>query len=83
MTMKMNVKRIEKRNENLTKREVIRRMYEKDRKNNGQFHDRTYSFSYVARRIGEDVESMLRFVEWMSNHQNVKYSIKGRNVVFG
>lgn len=71
-------KQIEKRNGKLTKREIVRRIY--DRAKNGGA--KKYAISYLARRMDVDVEQAFQICQWLSDHMGL-YSLRsGRNVVF-
>ena len=75
---------IVKRNEKLTKREVLRRIANRTHKTNGQFHAMSYAISYIARRLGfeGDYAKTISFVNWMKKNQGINVRLEGKKFIF-
>ena len=70
---------IVKRNGKLTKRETIRRMYQ--RVLNDESSEKM-AFSYMARRLSLTISEMISFMQWMQKNADINFITEGRNVIF-
>jgi len=70
---------IQKIDGKLSKRETLRRMYQRYREGGAA----TYCVSYLARRLGLSESRTRHYVRWMNQRSMIRADVYGRQVIFG